>query len=408
VAIACPDCGALLSFPPLPRRSTAICLRCRTRIESTSGRSLNVALACSIAVLLLLLPVDTLPLLRAEFLGQSSARSLAEGVGHLWAHDWITLAALSTIFVIVLPAVRTALLVAVLGMLRLRQRPPWLGCAFRWAVWLGPWAMLDVFLLAVAVGYYYLTEIEHLTVRIELGGILLLVAGLLTMLARAALEERTVWRAIGAESPAVAGEHALGCGTCGLVQPPPRAGGRCPRCGARNRPRRLDATPRTAALVSAAFVLLFPANFFPMNSSNLLGVHREYTNFGYVQQLWHHGLWPLGVITFWTSIITPALMISCVGWCVLSVERRSARRLALKTQLLRMVAETGRWSETGPLSIMFFAPLIDFGRLGAENAGWGATAFIVMTLLVIAAAVTFDSRVMWDASPRTEAIERSS
>ncbi|HET9018710.1 MAG TPA: paraquat-inducible protein A, partial [Acetobacteraceae bacterium] len=69
--------------------------------------------------------------------------------------------------------------------------------------------------------------------------------------------------------------------------------------------------------------------------------------------------------------------------------------------------ETGRWSETGPLSIMFYVPLIDFGRLGAESAGWGATAFIIMTLLVIAAAVTFDSRVMWDAAARTGITERA-
>jgi paraquat-inducible protein A len=400
VAIACPECGALLSFPPLPPHSEAVCLRCRTPIESTIGRSSNAALACAAATLLLLPPVDTLPLLQARFLGQSSAGSLAGGLARLWHQDWIALAGLSTVFVIILPLLRTALLVLVLGALRLGLRPPWLGRAFRWAVRLSPWAMLDVFLLAVAVGYYYLTAIEHLQTAIETGGLLLLAAGLLTLLERAMLDECTVWRAIGAEAPrqtaALPPARATGCGTCGLVRLRASAGGHCPRCGARNHARKPGAAGSAAALVAASFILLFPANFYPMNTSDLLGAHRDFTNFGYVRQLFHLGLWPLGVLTFWTSILTPALMMGCVGWCILSVKRRSRRLLTLKTRLLRMVAETGRWSETGPLSIAFFVPLIDFGRLGSEAAGWGATAFILMTLLLVAASVTFDPRSLWD------------
>lgn len=397
MAIACPDCGALLSFPPLSRRSTAVCLRCRTPIGTTIGRSIDAALACSAATLLLLVPVYILPLLKAELLGLSSEQSLIGAVAQLWHHDWIALAGLSVVFVIVLPTVRMALLVLVLGALRSGHRPRWIGPAFRWAVWLKPWAMLDVLLLAIGVGYYYLTAIEHLSVIIEHGGDLLLCAGVLTMLSRATLDEHTVWRAIGGESAALPPDRALGCATCGLIQPRSRAGGRCERCGARNRLRRREAAASTAALVTASFILLFPANLLPMNDSDLLGIHQSYTNFGYVQQLWHLGLWPLAVITFWTSILTPALMMASVGWCVLSVKRRSLRRLVLKTQLLRTVAESGRWSETTPLSIVFFVPLIDFGRAGAETAGWGATAFIVMTLLLIAASVTFDPRLMWDA-----------
>ncbi len=401
MAIACPDCGSLLSFPPLPRRSTAVCLRCRQPIETTIGRSADAALACTIATLALLPAVYTLPLLQAELLGQRSRSSLLAGVAQLWRHDWITLAGLSIVFVIVLPALRMALLTLVLGALRLRLRPSWLGRAFRWAVWLNRWTMLDVFLVAVGVGYYYLTTIEHLEVTIESGGGFLLAAGLLTMLSRATLDERTVWRAIGAEAAVLPDHRTGGCKTCGMVQSLPREGAPCARCGALIRTGTQDAAPMAAALLSAAFVLFFPANICPMNTSDLLGQRLEYTNFGYVMQLWHLGLWPLGCITFWTSILNPALLLAALGWCVLSVWRRSGRRLVLKTRLARLVSEAGRWSETGPLTIVFFVPLIDFGHLGAEAAGWGATAFVLMSLLTIAASVTFDPRLLWDAASRT-------
>ena len=398
---ACPDCGTLLSFPALPRRSTAICLRCHNPIETTIGRSLDIALMCALATLALLPLVDTLPLLSAELLGQRSESSILAGVVQLWQHDWLVLPVLSVVFVIVLPPLRMALLVLVLATLRLGFRPPWLGRAFRWAVWLDRWAMIDVFLLSVAVGYYYLTTIEHLDVMIRSGARILLAAGVLTALSRATLEERAVWRAIRGEPASVPHDSAMGCRACGLIQSPAHEGASCPRCGARIHLRKPNAAAATGALVSAAFILLLPANISPMNSSDLLGVHLAYTNFGYVEQLWHLGLWPLGVVTFWTSILNPALMMACLGWCVLSARRCSGRLLVLKTRLLRMVTEAGRWTEAGPLTIVFFVPLIDFGHLGAENAGGGATAFIVMGLLTMAASVTFDPRLMWDAAARS-------
>lgn len=406
MAIACPDCGTLLSFPALPRRSTAICLRCGTQIATTVGRSLDAALVCTFATLALLPTVDTLPLLKAELLGQTSQTSLVASVAHLWHQGWIALAGLSVIFVIILPALRTGLLTLVLGTLRSGFRPPWLGCAFRWTVWIDRWAMLDVFLVAVAVGYYYLATIEHLDVTIEGGGRVLLAAGVLTMLSRAMLDERTVWRAIGGESAAVPGDGAIGCATCGLLQPPAREGAPCPRCGARMRGRKPQAIAMTASLLSTAFILFFPANIYPMSASDLLGQRLQYTNFGYVAQLSHLGLWPLGGLTFWTSILNPALMMACLAWGLLSVRQRSGKRLVLKTKLVRMVTESARWSETAPLTIVFFVPLIDFGPLGAENAGWGATAFLVMILLIITASVTFDPRLMWDAAAHTGIAER--
>ncbi|HEY2036473.1 MAG TPA: paraquat-inducible protein A, partial [Steroidobacteraceae bacterium] len=188
-------------MPPLPPRSTAVCPRCHNQIETTIARSLDAALMCVIATLALLPLVDTLPLLSAELLGQRSQSSLVAGVVQLWQHDWMVPSSLSVVFVIVLPAVWMALLALVLGTLRLGFRPPWLGYAFRWAVWLDRWAMLDVFLLSVAVGYYYLTTIEHLDVMIESGGLVVLAAGVLTTLSRATLDVRTVWRVIGGEPP---------------------------------------------------------------------------------------------------------------------------------------------------------------------------------------------------------------
>ncbi|MGH8259089.1 MAG: paraquat-inducible protein A [Steroidobacteraceae bacterium] len=427
MTIACPNCGTLEDIPALPPRSTAVCIRCTGSLEKTSGRSIVAALACSLATFLLLFPVNILPLLRVNLFGLHSENVIAAGVFQLWDRGWIWLAGLSAVFVVILPFLRFGLLSTVLGALRLGRRPSWLGSAFRWAMWLDPWAMIDVFLLAACVGYYRLSNVSQAHLTIEIGGQCFIAAALLTMLSRATLDQRTVWRAIGGEThvdPAppgeptasheptgsgeptasrdsiAAGDPLMGCLTCDLVQPLSREGEPCPRCGAKLRARKPDAMAWTAALIATAFILIFPANIYPMNLTNQLGTQVGYTIMTGVRDLFQQGLWSLGCLVFCTSILTPGVKILAIGWCVLSVWCRSDRHLIARTKVLRIVAEWGRWSKTDPFAIVFFVPLMNFGALGSDSAGWGATAFVVMTFLTMVTSVTFDPRVMWDAAER--------
>jgi paraquat-inducible protein A len=245
VTIACPDCGTLEEIPRLLRRDTAVCIRCQTELEKTSGRSIGAALACSSATLLLLVPLNVSPLLRVDIFGMHSENITAAGVAELWGRGWIWLAGLSLLFVIVFPFLRFGLLSAVLGALTLGRRPSWLGSAFRWSMWLDPWAMVDVYLVAGCVGFYRLINIDQAHVTIELGGACFIAAAMLTMLSRATLDARTVWRAIGGRrtpsqesrcwaappatscSPSPGKASAVraaapGCGCASSMQPPGR------------------------------------------------------------------------------------------------------------------------------------------------------------------------------------------
>jgi paraquat-inducible protein A len=47
---------------------------------------------------------------------------------------------------------------------------------------------------------------------------------------------------------------------------------------------------------------------------------------------------------------------------------------------------------------VFFVPLVKFGPLASSDADWGATAFMMMSVLTMAASNTFDPRLMWDAA----------
>lgn len=400
MTIACPDCGALADIPPLPPRSKAICRLCRRDLETTSGRSITAAFACSFATFLLLFPSYTLPLISVDVMGMHAQSMIGDALATLWDRHWILISGPAALFVIILPVICFGLLSLVLGCLRFGYRPAWLGRAFRWAMWIAPWSMPDVFLLASFVGYYRLSHLDLAHISIEAGGACFMAAGFLTMLSRATLDRRSVWRRLG---PGIAAVRATGdtlsCTTCDLVQPLSREGRACPRCGARLRTRKLDSMPRTAALVIGGFILFLPANLLPMNISNQLGNPVSYTIFKGVSDLFENGLWPLGALVFCTSILIPFGKLVVLAWCMLSVRRRTGARLRAKTKIFALVAELGRWSKTDPFTIVFFVPLINFGALASARAGWGAAAFMMMSILTMFASGTFDPRLMWDAAP---------
>jgi paraquat-inducible protein A len=403
VTIACPDCGALEDIPPLPPRSKAVCWLCQRVLEKTSGRSIDAALACSLGTFLLLIPSSVLPLLRVEFFGMRVENSMTDGILDLRGAQWVLIAGLSTVTVIVLPFIRFGLETLVLACLQLGYRPHWLGPAFRWTLWLDPWSMPDVFLFASLVGSYRLITLSQVHVAIGLGGACFTAAGFLTMLTRAALDQRTVWRAVLPDVEVAPGTEVLSCVTCDLVQPLACEGGPCPRCGARLTARKPDAVSRTVALLVAALLLLFPANILPMQITSYLGTRVDYTIFAGVRDLFESGLWPLSVLIFCTSILIPFGKIVAIGWCALSVRRPLRAHLSAKTKVFRLVTELGRWSNIDPFTIVFFVPLANFGALASATAGWGATAFMLMTFLTMLASKTFDPRLMWDAaaSPAT-------
>ena len=403
MTIACPDCGALAKLAPLPPRSTAVCGLCKSALEKTAGRSITAALACASATLLLLVPANVLPLLTVDLFGMHAQNIIGEGVATLWSRQWVVISGCTAIFVIGLPFIVFGLLTAVLGAIRLGYRPGWLGPAFRWALWLDPWGMADVFLLASFVGFYRMINLSLAHVSIGRGGACLMAAGFLTMLTRAALDRRTVWRAVGPEVELPPGTEALSCTTCDLIQPLDAEGQACPRCGARLRVRKRDAMPRTAALVVAGFICFFPANFLPMNVATHLGTETSYTIFTGVRDLFDNGLWPLGALVFCTSIVIPFGKLLALTWCIASVWRHSDARLVAKTGIFRLVAELGRWSKTDPFTIVFFVPLVNFAPFASASAGWGATAFMAMSVLTMFASATFDPRLMWDVAAPEQA-----
>ena len=390
--IACRDCAAIQHIHP-PERGRLECWQCGRVLENRAGRSLDAALACSIATFLILLPANLLPLMTVHAVGLSSTTRLAEGLGTAWREGWPLVTIVLGLEGILLPFVRFGLLSVTLAAVRLGKRGPWVGRAFRYCEVLDLWAMADVLLIGAGIGYGRIAS--QTAVHIDAGGWCFVAAALMTMLTRATLERRAVWRRVR-ETDGYTGADAIACTSCDMVLPPDADGKRCPRCSARVHRRTPSSIAQCTALVLATGALTPIAYGFPMSEFWEAGSPSPHSIIDGIQLLFEHGFWYFGVVILLVSVVFPLTKLVGLTWFLTSVHYRSTSRLRQKTRLYRFIDEVGRWSTLDPFTVMIFAPMVQFGQIAHFNFMGGCPAFLATVVLSMLATRIFDPRMMWD------------
>ncbi len=396
LAMSCARCGAV-SLAPRGRGGgwTLACAQCGAVLERTAAKSLDAALACASATLLLLIPANLFPLMTTYALGASRQSHLISTAGAMLKDRRPAVALAVSLFLVVFPLVRFGLLTLVLGRLKVGHPARWLGRAFRWANELQSWAMADVFLLALVVTYARLAA--TISVSLGLGAYCLIGAGLLTLFTRACLDKAAIWEAIAPARPPPSGP-TLACEGCGLVLATSEEGHECLRCAVIVHARKPGAVRRAAALTLAGLLLYIPANIYPIATLPIGFTPTQYTVLEGVKDLIAAHLLGLGLLVFTASFLIPTIKLVGLAWCVISVLRRSAKRLIVKSRVYELVDEIGRWSMIDPFVIGAFVPIMAYNDIISARAQPAVEAFTAVVVLTMLAARSFDPRLMWDAA----------
>jgi len=397
VIIACQDCAAIQRLQPL-KKGRLKCWQCGRVLESRVGRSIDGALACSLAVLLLLFPANFMPLMTVHIGPITSSSVLASGLAVAWEQGWPLVTILLALEGIILPFVRFGLLSITLAMIRFGRRDKWLGPAFRYAEILDQWAMFDVLLIGAGIGYGRIAS--QVAVSIDAGGWCFVGASLLTMVTRASLERREVWRRLSPQ-PRSLDREMIACTSCDLLVPAAKEGGHCPRCRAVVHRRRPFATINCAALLLATVILTPIAYSYPMSAFWRANQVESHTVINGIEMLFTSGFWYFGVIIFCVSVIFPLGKLAALTWFLSSIYRGSTAYLRRKTQLYRVIDEIGRWSTLDPFTVIVFAPMIQFDQLAHFDFMGGSAAFLATVVLSMLAAKAFDPRLLWDSATAT-------
>jgi paraquat-inducible protein A len=397
----CPECGLFQRLPALPRGAVARCARCGAVLRRRRSDPVGRSLALAVTGLLLFALAVGLPFMDVDVGGLNRETTLLSGPFELEQQGVWELGIAVLVTTVAAPLARLLALTYVLVGLRLPRPPHHLFAVFRWVEWLGPWSMVEVFLLGVFVAYTRLVTMAH----VEVGGAIYALGGLMLAMAAAdgVLDHEAVWEGLERRG-VVAGRRAshpgkrlFGCDSCGMVS---RATVQCPRCGAAARPRKTDSVARTWALLLAAAILYIPANTLPVLTVIRLGQGTPSTILGGVDELFAVGMWPLGLLVFFASILVPIFKLICLTLLLVSTGRGARTGLRERTLLYRVVDSIGRWSMIDVFMISILTAMVRMGRLASVYPGSGAIAFCSVVILTMLAAHSFDPRLMWDAAAR--------
>ena len=193
--VSCDTCGLVQAVEPLAPGMVAECTRCGSFLAARrSTSSLHVTAALSLAALVLYVPANVYPIMKMYRHGAYSESTVWDGIKILMDHQEWAVAIIVFLASMVIPLVKLAglfSLVVTSGMgwgRRLRGRTH----LYKFIDAIGPWAMLDVFLLAVLVALVKLQGWAEILPGTGLFAFTAMVV--LTMLASAAFDPKLIWQ----------------------------------------------------------------------------------------------------------------------------------------------------------------------------------------------------------------------
>ena len=195
--LLCRCCDLTVARTDLPPGSKAICPRCGTKVSERKRDSLQRTLALSFAALVLYVPANIYPILRMEFYGAYSESTVWDGCVRLFHDGMWFIAVIVFLASIMIPLLKLLGLFFLAVTARSQRWQQERTRIYQFIDVIGPWAMLDVFLLAILVA---VVKLEQLATILPGPGIVAFAAVvILTILASQSFDPRLIWDAPEAE-----------------------------------------------------------------------------------------------------------------------------------------------------------------------------------------------------------------
>lgn len=416
----CPDCDLIVATRPLtvPVGSQAVCPRCRCRLYTAKKNTVTRTLALSVTALLLFFPAHFMLLLHLETLGLFDQGTVFDSMHALYREKYLFVALMVLLTALLIPLAKLSLLFLVsLGISRqvfLRH----LHRFFRWYIHLEEWGMTEVYLIGILVTVIKMSSTADISY--ETGFFFFIALSFAIVGCIFCLDKHHYWQTIeklqnrkngvavkDTPAPVLVALHLpalysniVQCHTCRkvmpLVQTPAGEALHCPRCGGHVHQRIPGSIQVTWALVLAAVLFSFPANFLPIMQVDFLGIPEKSTIMDGIEYFFQTGSHGIGLVILTASILVPVFKVVGLTILLYSIHFNRWSRLAQKTVMFRFIKFIGRWSMLDIFVIALLCALVDFGFFTSITAAPASTFFTFVVLTTMFAAVSFDPRLLWD------------
>ncbi|MCK0169044.1 paraquat-inducible protein A [Jannaschia sp. S6380] len=174
----------------------------------------------------------------------------------------------------------------------------------------------------------------------------------------------------------------------------------CPRCGGGIESRDRTSMQRVWAWWLAGLLFYIPANIYPMLITRTVGLESDATIVGGVIELMHYGAYGVAGIVFFASVIIPVGKFIAIAYLAVIVRRPHGHKPQHLLHLYEVVEWIGRWSMIDVFVVAILAALVQFNLLATINPGIAAVCFALSVVFTMLAAMSFDSRRIWDEIER--------
>jgi paraquat-inducible protein A len=189
--ILCRCCDLAVAVEDLHPGMRAVCPRCGSRVAQRKADSLHRTAALSLAALVLYVPANIYPILRMDYYGVHSESTIWDGCVRLFQDGMWFVAVIVFLASIVIPLFKLIGLFLLVTTAKSNRWQRQRTRLYQFIDVIGPWAMLDVFLLAVLVA---IVKLEQMATVLPGPGLLAFTSVVvLTILASMSFDPRLIW-----------------------------------------------------------------------------------------------------------------------------------------------------------------------------------------------------------------------
>ncbi|WP_287146138.1 MULTISPECIES: paraquat-inducible protein A [Aeromonas] len=399
-ATACEECDLLVPATALAVGETSSCPRCGHTLSRHLPDQERRPIAYGFAAIIMFVLSNSFTFMSFSAKGIGQEMTFLQCITTLVDQGYLFLGAVLSLTLIGLPLVYVGSIMLVLWRVDKDLHSNALRSLGRLLCRIKPWLMVDVFLIGVLISLVKLMGMADIKMGLSFWafvGYTVLLIKTISSLDRMWLWQRlfgpTGARELDAEATAMA-SGLVGCHICGALSEVGEHS--CPRCGGKLHSRKPGGLSRTWALLLTSVILYVPANIYPIMDTVFLGDDSPSTILGGVVLLWALGSYPIAAVIFIASVVVPLVKIMALLWLCYMVQRGHGASPLGKLKLYRMTEFVGRWSMIDVFVVAILAGLIRLDNLMTIYPGPAAVAFAGVVLITMVAAMSFDSRLIWD------------
>ncbi|WP_323879447.1 paraquat-inducible protein A [Aeromonas hydrophila] len=402
-ATACEECDLLVPATTLAVGEASSCPRCGHTLSRHLPEQERRPIAYGFAAIIMFVLSNSFTFMSFSAKGVGQEMTFLQCITTLVDQGYLFLGAVLSLTLIGLPLVYIGSIMLVLWRVDKDLHSNALRSLGRLLCRIKPWLMVDVFLIGVLISLVKLMGMADIKMGLSFWAFVGYTVLLIKMIS--SLDRMWLWQRLFGPSElhglTVEDDEAsamtsglVGCHICGALS---EAGAdSCKRCGDHLHSRKPGGLNRTWALLFTSVILYIPANLYPIMDTVFLGDDSPSTILGGVVLLWAMGSYPIAAVIFFASVVVPLVKILALLWLCYMVQRGQGASPLGKLKLYRMTEFVGRWSMIDVFVVAILAGLIRLDNLMTIYPGPAAVAFAGVVLITMVAAMSFDSRLIWD------------